>query len=482
MSNVSQGANRASGADRRDPNVPVGGSSFVDEGEIQQLLREAGRASTSSAMQVIRKALELKGLAPDEAAVLLQSEDAEVRRRLFEAAGTVKDRIYGNRLVFFAPLYLSSFCNNNCIYCGFRRDNNLVERRLLSQDEIIEQVRILLRMGHKRLLLECGESPGRSPIDYVVESIGTVYSVREGNANIRRVNVNIAATKVEHYRRLKAAGIGTYQLFQETYHRPTYALMHPDGPKADYDWHLTAQDRAMEAGIDDVGLGVLFGLYDYRFEVLGLLLHAMHLEETFGVGPHTISVPRWRPAVGVDFTPPYEVSDDDFKKLVAILRLAVPYTGMILSTRETPQMRDELFALGISQISAASATSPGGYREDREARDQFVISDHRSVDEMVASVCRRGYLPSFCTACYRRGRTGEAFMSLAKPGDIQNLCRPNALLTFKEYLVDYASPSTREAGDEMIRAQLAQIESDSLREETERRLKLIEHGQRDLYF
>ncbi|MGI5836609.1 MAG: [FeFe] hydrogenase H-cluster radical SAM maturase HydG, partial [Chloroflexota bacterium] len=328
----------------------------------------------------------------------------------------------------------------------------------------------------------CGESPGRSPIDYVVESIGTVYSVREGGANIRRVNVNIAATEVEHYRRLKAAGIGTYQLFQETYHQPTYALMHPDGPKADYDWHLTALDRAMEGGIDDVGMGVLFGLYDYRFEVLGLLLHAMHLEKTFGVGPHTISVPRWRPAVGVQFTPPHEVSDADFKKLVAILRLSVPYTGMILSTRESPEMRDELFDLGISQISAASATSPGGYREDAEARDQFVVSDHRSVDEMVASSCRSGYLPSFCTACYRQGRTGEAFMKLAKPGDIQDLCRPNAMLTFKEYLVNYASSSTRDVGEQMIRAQLAQIESDSLRDETERRLGLIEQGARDLYF
>lgn len=455
---------------------------IVDEAEILSILREAEEAPRQAARQVLQKALDLKGLTPEEAAVLLQSEDEEIRSELYRAASIIKDRIYGNRLVFFAPLYLSNYCGNNCLYCGFRRDNRQIKRRWLSQEEIAGQVRILERMGHKRLLVECGESPGRSPIDYVVESIQTIYSTREGNGSIRRVNVNIAATVVEDYRRLKAAGIGTYQLFQETYHRPTYALMHPDGPKADYDWHLTAMDRAMAAGIDDVGLGVLFGLYDYRFEVLGLLYHALHLERVFGVGPHTISVPRWRPAVGVDFTTPYRVSDEDFKKLVAILRLAVPYTGIILSTRESPEMRNEMFALGISQISAASNTSPGGYREGQEATDQFVVADHRSVDEMVASVCLRGYLPSFCTACYRRGRTGEAFMELAKPGDIQELCRPNALLTFKEYLLDYASPSTRAWGEKTIQAQMALIESAKLRQETERRLALVEAGERDLYF
>lgn len=455
---------------------------MVNETEIIALLREARRASPQAAKGVVRRALDLRGLSPEEAAVLLQAEDGDVRGELYRAAGEIKDRIYGNRLVFFAPLYLSNHCNNNCLYCGFRRDNRLLVRRILSQEEIAEQVRILERMGHKRLLLECGESPGRSPIDYVVESIRTVYSTREGNGSIRRVNVNVAATTVEEYRRLKAAGIGTYQLFQETYHRPTYAVMHPDGPKSDYDWHVTAMDRAMAAGIDDVGLGVLFGLYDYRFEVLGLLYHALHLEREFGVGPHTISVPRWRPAEGVDFTPPHPVGDEDFRKLVAIIRLAVPYTGMILSTRETPEMRDELFALGISQISAASCTSPGGYRDGRGTREQFAVSDHRSVDEMVGSVCRRGYLPSFCTACYRRGRTGEAFMELAKPGEIQELCRPNALLTFKEYLVDYASPSTRLWGERTIQAELARIESVALREETQRRLARIEAGERDIYF
>ncbi len=474
---------------RSNPSQPTGNSrsdlptdSIIDDALINSLLEQGAKASPQAAIQVIRKALDLKGLSPDEAAILLKSEGTEFRRELYRAAGQIKDRIYGNRLVIFAPLYLSNYCSNNCLYCGFRRDNGLLERRLLSQDEIAEQVRILERMGHKRLLLECGESPGRSPIDFVVESIRTVYATKESNGSIRRVNVNIASTVVADYQKLKAAGIGTYQLFQETYHRPTYAQMHPDGPKADYGWHLTAMDRAMQAGIDDVGLGVLFGLADYKYEVLGLLLHAIHLERTYGVGPHTISVPRWRPAVGVDFALPQPVSDDDFRKLVAVLRLSVPYTGMIISTRESPEMRDELFGLGISQFSAASSTSPGGYREGGTPKDQFVVADHRSVDEMVEDVCRKGYLPSFCTACYRQGRTGEAFMTLAKPGDIQELCRPNALLTFKEYLEDYASPSTREVGAETVRAQFALIENAKLRQETKLRLARIEAGERDLFF
>jgi len=455
---------------------------IVDEAEIASLLEYGQRASPDLARRIIRKALDLRGLAPEEAAVLLASEDPGVRAELFGAAGRIKDAIYGNRVVFFAPLYVSNYCSNNCLYCGFRRDNRTIVRRQLDQAEVAAQVCILERMGHKRLLVECGESPGRSPIDYVLETIRTIYSTREGNGSIRRVNVNIAATTVDDYRMLKAAGIGTYQLFQETYHRPTYRLMHPDGPKSDYDWHLTAMDRAMEAGIDDVGLGVLFGLYEYRFEVLGLLFHALHLEQRFGVGPHTISVPRWRPAPGLDFVPPHPVSDDDFRKLVAILRLAVPYTGMILSTRESPTMRDELLGLGISQISAASATSPGGYSEGEGAREQFCVADHRSVDEVVSAVCRLGYLPSFCTACYRRGRTGEKFMSLAKPGEIQEMCRPNAILTFKEYLVDYASPDTRRVGEDAIQAQLSLLENATLRCETERRLALIEAGGRDLFY
>ncbi|MHB0869739.1 MAG: [FeFe] hydrogenase H-cluster radical SAM maturase HydG [Chloroflexota bacterium] len=474
---------------RSNPSQPAGNSrsdlptdSIIDDALINSLLEQGAKAAPQAAIQTIRKALDLKGLAPDEAAILLQSEGTEFRRELYRAAGQIKDRIYGNRLVLFAPLYLSNHCGNNCLYCGYRRDNRLLERRLLSQDEIAEQVRILERMGHKRLLLECGESPGRSPIDFVIESIRTVYATKEGNGSIRRVNVNIASTVVADYQKLKAAGIGTYQLFQETYHRPTYARMHLDGPKADYDWHLTAMDRAMQAGIDDVGLGVLFGLADYKYEVLGLLLHAIHLERTYGVGPHTISVPRWRPAVGVDFALPQPVSDDDFRKLVAVLRLSVPYTGMIISTRESPEMRDELFGLGISQFSAASSTSPGGYRVGETPKDQFVVADHRSVDEMVEDVCRKGYLPSFCTACYRQGRTGEAFMTLAKPGNIQELCRPNALLTFREYLEDYAPPSTREVGQETVRAQLALIENAKVRQETKLRLARIEAGERDLFF
>ncbi len=472
-------AARSARTGRSNGNTP---QPFIDQPEIVSLLRKGRRASSETARRIIQKALDLKGLAPEEAAVLLQSQDPDVRRELFEVAGKIKDAIYGNRVVLFAPLYISNYCSNNCLYCGFRRDNRAILRRQLDQEEVAEQVRILERMGHKRVLVECGESPGRSPIDYVVETIHTVYSTREGNGSVRRVNVNIAATTVEEYRRLKAAQIGTYQLFQETYHRPTYELMHPEGPKSDYNWHLTAMDRAMEAGIDDVGLGVLFGLYDYRFEVLGLLYHSLHLEQEFGVGPHTISVPRWRPAPGLSFVPPHAVSDDDFRKVVAILRLSVPYTGMILSTRESPAMRDELLGLGISQISAASATSPGGYSAGQGAREQFSVADHRSVDEVVGSICRLGYLPSFCTACYRRGRTGEKFMSLAKPGHIHEMCRPNAILTFKEYLVDYASSATRPWGEQTIQAQLALVEDQGLRSETERRLALIEAGERDLFF
>jgi 2-iminoacetate synthase len=343
----------------------------------------------------------------------------------------------------------------------------------------------LEQLGHKRLLLECGES-SLSDIDYVEEAIATIYGTKNGKGEIRRVNVNIAATTVDHYRRLKEAKIGTYQLFQETYHRTTYEAIH-EGPKRDYERQILALDRAQEAGIDDVGLGVLFGLYDYKFEVLALLYHARHLEEKFGVGPHTISVPRFRPAGGVDFHPPHPVSDESFKKLVAILRLSVPYTGMIISTRESVAMRAEAFDLGISQTSAGSRTSPGGYGQRGEEEEscpsaQFQIADHRPPDEIIRSICQLGYLPSFCTACYRKGRTGKEFMDLAKPGDIHHLCGPNAILTFKEYLLDYATEETRSVGEDTLSHHLSDISQPNLREKTEERLQELEEGKRDIYF
>ncbi len=462
-----------------------GATAFIDEERIGRLLAEARTASPADAVAIIEKARAARGLSPEETAVLLQASDRHVLNLLFAAACEIKEKIYGKRLVFFAPLYISNYCINNCRYCGYKRENQAISRRRLSAEEVELEVIALEEMGHKRLALETGEDPANCPIEYVLDMMKTIYSVKEKRGSIRRVNVNIAATTVENYRKLKAAGIGTYILFQETYHRETYRKMHPSGPKRDYDWHTLAMDRAMEGGIDDVGFGVLFGLYDHKFEMLALLLHALHLEERFGVGPHTISVPRMRPAEGVNLsTFPYLVGDDEFKKLVAIIRLAVPYTGMILSTREKAAFRDEVIALGISQLSAGSCTGVGGYHEEiaEPNQAQFQVEDRRSTDEMLLSVCKAGYLPSFCTACYRQGRTGDRFMSLAKTGEIQNVCQPNAMLTFKEFLLDYASPETRQEGETIIRQHLGEITSDKIRAETERRLKRLEAGERDLYF
>lgn len=459
---------------------------FIDHEEIEGLLTEAVQAPAGVAEKIVDKAREARGLEPYEVAVLLQTQDETVWQKVFAAANEVKEKIYGKRMVLFAPLYISDYCINNCRYCGYRRDNKFIRRRL-SWEELEREVRILESLGHKRLAVEAGEDPVHCPLDYVLEVIRRIYQITGKNGSIRRVNVNIAATTVEEYRELKKAGIGTYILFQETYHRPTYAYMHPSGPKADYNWHTTAMDRAMEAGIDDVGLGVLFGLYEYKFEVLGLLYHARHLEETFGVGPHTISVPRLRPAKGVSLDKfPHLVPDEDFKKIVAVIRLAVPYTGMIISTRETPEFRAVLLKLGISQLSAGSCTGVGGYGrhyiEEQDDTPQFEIGDHRHPDEVIQDLCRQGYLPSYCTACYRRGRTGERFMALAKTGQIQNVCQPNALLTFQEYLLDYASPETRKIGEETMERYLAEIPSVAVREETVRRLERIKAGERDLYF
>ena len=458
---------------------------FINEQVIYNLLDKAKEAPVALVQKIIAKGKEAKGLTPFEAAVLLQNEDEDTLRLIYEAAHEVKKNIYGKRMVFFAPLYISNYCINNCVYCGYRKDNKEIMRCRLDLDELVKEVIALEDMGHKRLALEAGEDPKNCPLDYILEVIRTIYAVKEKRGSIRRVNVNIAATTVENYRKLKEAGIGTYILFQETYHRPTYHKVHPAGPKKDYDWHLTAMDRAMEGGIDDVGFGVLFGLYDYKFEVLGLLFHALHLEERFGVGCHTISVPRLRPATGVDLANfPYLVSDKDFKKLIAVIRLAVPYTGMILSTRERAKFRDELISLGISQLSAGSCTGVGGYHKEIESLSpgQFEVEDHRSPDEVLQSICLAGYIPSFCTACYRKGRTGDRFMLLAKTGQIQNVCQPNACLTFKEFLLDYASPETKEIGEKTIAEHLKEIPNPAVRQETEKRLKRLEQGERDLYF
>jgi 2-iminoacetate synthase len=461
---------------------------FINEEKIYQDLEEAKSYSKEFVRQVIEKqrnAEKANGLSPREVAALLQTEDPELLELMFEVAHEIKEKIYGKRLVMFAPLYVSNHCINGCVYCGYHRNNNIL-RRKLTMKEIELEVQALEEMGHKRLAIESGEHPVETPIEYILECIDTIYKVKLKNGSIRRVNVNIAATTVENYAKLKAAGIGTYILFQETYHRETYRKLHPSGPKMDYDYHTTAMDRAMMGGVDDVGIGALFGLYDYKFEVMGMIYHALHLEERFGVGPHTVSVPRIRAAEGVDLNMfPHPITDEQFKKIVAVLRLAVPYTGMILSTRETAETRDELIKYGISQISAGSCTGVGGYNKETQIPDnkpQFDISDDRTPDEVLTSVCKSGYLPSYCTACYRMGRTGDRFMPLAKSGEIHNVCQPNAILTFKEYLEDYACPELKVIGENTIKNHLEQITNPKIRELTEQRLKQIEAGERDFYF
>jgi 2-iminoacetate synthase len=446
--------------------------------KIEKILRDSRIPSESELEQILEKAEQKKGLGLEHVATLLQITDQVNLDLLFKSAGKVKNEIYGNRLVLFAPLYLSDYCINDCEYCAFQCRNKSMSRRKLTQEEIREQTEQMIKMGHKRILVELGEHPENS-IDYVCESIRTIYDTKVGNGEIRRVNVNIAATSVEDYKKLKEVGIGTYQLFQETYHRKTYDNLHK-GPKADYERQITAHERAFVAGLDDYGLGVLYGLYDYKFELLSLLDQAKYMEKTYGVGPHTIAVPRMQPASGVVYSPQFPVSDFDFLKLIAVIRLAVPYTGMIISTRESPQIRKKAFEIGISQTSAASRTSPGGYSQ--QGNKQFEISDERSVEEVLGSVCKQGLLPSFCTACYRSKRTGEAFMKLAKSGDINYLCRPNAILTFKEFLMDYADSKLREDGEKVIEKELDRIENQDRKKETRNRLKRIEAGERDLYF
>jgi len=460
---------------------------FIDEDKINSILENTKKASAKDVEAVISKALKLKGLAPDEAAILLQCKDKKSIGKIFKAARTIKEAIYGKRLVIFAPLYISNYCVNNCLYCGFRCTNKELERKRLTLEEIREEVLILEKQGHKRILLEAGEDPSASNIEYVEKAIQTIYATKYKNGEIRRLNVNVAALSITNFRRLKKCGIGTYQLFQETYHPGTYKKMHLSGPKSDYRYHLYAMHRAQKAGIDDVGIGVLFGLYDYRFEVLALLHHALELEKQFGVGPHTISVPRIEPAANSPLTvrPPAPVSDNDFKKLVAILRLAVPYTGLILSTRESAKMRDEVIGLGISQISAGSKTVPGGYKKSLQKKSdsgQFIISDNRSLAEVIHDISKLGYSPSFCTACYRLGRVGKDFMDMAKPGLIKKYCLPNSLLTFKEYLLDYGNNKAKTLGDKVIKGHLKDIEDPKVKQKTINRLQQLKSGKRDLYF
>ena len=448
---------------------------FIPDAIITEILSDTREPDFWNIRDIVDKAKEARGLSPEEVGKLFNVRNDANLEALYDAAREVKETIYGKRIVLFAPLYFSSYCVNNCVYCGYRRDNKF-RRQKLSREGVMEEVRILEAMGHKRLALECGEDPKNCPIEYVEEVIQAVYDTRLDRGSIRRVNVNIAATTVEDYKRLKAANIGTYILFQETYYRPTYELMHPQGPKYSYDWHLGAMDRAMEAGIADARIGAVLGLYDYRYELLGIIYHALHLEERFGVGPHTISVPRLRPARGVTLeTFPHIMADEDFKKTVAIFRLAEPYTGIILSTRERHGFRDEVIKVGVSQISAGSQTGVGAYRQESQATcgiacsarvlddadsqaddeiPQFAVDDHRTPDEIIASLAESGYIPSYCTACYRQGRTGDRFMEFAKTGEIQNLCQPNAILTFKEYLLDYASDSIRRAGGEAMKEHL----------------------------
>ncbi|MFW6006924.1 MAG: [FeFe] hydrogenase H-cluster radical SAM maturase HydG [Halanaerobiales bacterium] len=460
---------------------------YIHKDRIERILNQAAQPSTAEVRNIINKALELKGLTPSETATLLQVKNKELIEEFLAAARQVKEEIYGKRLVLFAPLYFANKCQNNCLYCGFRKDNEKIQRKKLNQQQIEKEVKALEEEGHKRLLVLTGESPD-TDLDYVIKSIETCYdTTTQNNGEIRRINVEIAPLTTAQFRKLKQAQIGTYTCFQETYHRPTYQKMHPQGPKSNFDWRLTAMDRAQEAGIDDIGIGALFGLYDYRYEVIGLLLHAEYLDRTYGVGPHTISVPRFNPALGAPITEtPYPVSDSDFKKLVAVLRLAVPYTGIILTTRESEEMRNQLFLHGVSQISAGSRTTPGGYEEKRkrqEELEQFSLHDIRPMDEIIVEITKNGYIPSFCTACYRKGRTGKDFMDLAKPGKIQEFCRPNAMMTFKEYLVDYGSRTSKKYGEKCLASIMESLKNDNqkLGEKIEDRLKSIEKGKRDLY-
>ena len=461
---------------------------FISDEEIRETLDYAEKNKNNKELirAILEKAKERKGLPHREASVLLACEDPEIIAEMYDLAEQIKKDFYGNRIVMFAPLYLSNYCVNGCVYCPYHAKNKHIARKKLTQEEIVKEVTALQDMGHKRLAIEAGEDPINNPIEYILECIHTIYSIKHKNGAIRRVNVNIAATTVENYRKLKEAGIGTYILFQETYHKESYEKLHPTGPKHNYAYHTEAMDRAMEGGIDDVGLGVLFGLELYKYEFAGLLMHAEHLEAVHGVGPHTISVPRIKRADDIDpSTFDNGIDDDTFAKICALIRICVPYTGMIISTRESKAVREKVVRLGVSQISGASRTSVGGYCEPEAEDDnsaQFDVSDNRTLDEVVHWLMDMKYIPSFCTACYREGRTGDRFMSLCKSGQIQNCCHPNALMTLKEYLMDYASPDTKKVGEALIQSELQNIPKEKVREICADHLKKIEEGIRDFRF
>lgn len=457
---------------------------FISNEEILRCLDESKKQKPLEFyMDIVEKAKKEKGLTHEEVAILINCNKDEVWDEIFKLANKIKNDYYGNRIVLFAPLYLSNYCINGCTYCPYHAKNKTIPRKKLTQEEIKKETIALMDMGHKRLALEMGEDDRINTMEYLLESIKTIYSIKHENGSIRRVNVNIAATTVENYRKLKEAGIGTYILFQETYNKENYEILHPTGPKHNYDYHTEAMDRAMEGGIDDVGVGVLFGLETYDYELVGLMMHKEHLEEKFGFGPHTISVPRICPADDID-TNDFEnaLSDDIFIKIVSLLRIAVPYTGIIVSTRESQKSREKALKVGVSQISGGSRTSVGGYCVEEDETSQFDTSDKRSLDEVVNWLLDMGHIPSFCTACYREGRTGDRFMSLCKSKQILNVCGPNALLTLKEYLMDYASDETKKKGEEIIQKELANIPNEKVREKTKEYLQEIENGNRDFRF
>ena len=461
---------------------------FISHDEVLESLgyAEANKSNAELIDKIIEKAKLRKGLTHREASVLLVCDIKEKNDEILSLAQQIKKDFYGNRIVMFAPLYLSNYCVNGCVYCPYHMKNKHITRKKLTQEEIKNEVIALQDMGHKRLAIESGEDPEMNPIEYILESIKTIYSIKHKNGEIRRVNVNIAATTVENYRKLKEAGIGTYILFQETYHKPTYLKVHGAGPKQNYEYHTEAHSRAMEGGIDDVGIGVLYGLYDWKYDTLGMLMAAEHLEAAYGVGPHTISVPRIRVAKTVAYDKmPYLVDDDDFKKIVAVLRLAVPYTGMILSTRESGKYREEVIALGISQVSAGSCTGVGSYAYENKlegSAPQFKVAETRSPREVLMALMKDGYVPSYCTACYRQGRTGDRFMSFAKKGQIQNFCLPNALMTLQEYAIDYGDDDFRAMANKTIKKNIEDIPNPVTREKTKENIKKIQNGERDLYF
>jgi len=459
-------------------------SQFIKHDYIEDVLEQGKNTSLDEIKEILKKARTLKGLTHLEISKLIQNDTPEANAELFRIAGEIKQEIYGNRVVIFAPLYVSNYCVNACTYCGYGRDNEF-HRKKLNDKEIQDEVKLLESMGHKRLALEVGEDPVNCDIDYVCHAIDTIYNTENKNGNIRRINVNIAATTVENYKKLKARDIGTYILFQETYHKPSYLEAHPKSLKGDYDYHLTAFDRAMEADIDDVGGGVLFGLADYKFELMALMLHNDHLEEKWGVGFHTISVPRLQKAVGMELDQyPDIVTDEEFKRIVAIIRLAVPFTGIILSTRESAEMRKEVLNYGVSQVSAGSCTGVGGYKEEAEFGkkvDQFEVADHRTPLEIIKELLRDGFIPSYCTACYRSGRTGDRFMRLAKSGQIHNVCQPNALMTLQEFAIDYGDDELKSLVENVINKEVVTIGKENIRNLTETNLEKIKNGERDLY-